>query len=167
MQMVSAEPKLVKYKFALTSTTPLLVVNDHFCWIFREVCSAQQAEMARFGQTSIGSPEHLRRTASSWTTPTRPPLRQPRLQILTHHLIRRTPYRTPAYIHRSPPQLAITACACPRHICSATRNQGPIRNSSSRARSSETSPAPPSTATRSCVAGENNEINGNATLRGF
>ncbi len=51
--------------------------------------------------------------------------RQPRLQILTHHLIRRYPFRPPAYVHRSPPQLAITACACPRHTCSAAHNQGP------------------------------------------
>ena len=87
----------------------------HFFWIFRGVRSAQQAEFARFGQTSIGSPEHLRRTASSWTTPTRPPLRQPRLRILTRHLIRRTPFRPPAYVHRDPLQLPITACACPRH----------------------------------------------------
>jgi hypothetical protein len=35
--------------------------------------------------------------------------RRPRLQILTHHLIRRTPFRPPAYIHRSPLQLAVTA----------------------------------------------------------
>ncbi len=33
---------------------------------------------------------------------TRAPLRQPRLQILTHHLIRRTPFRPPAYVHRGP-----------------------------------------------------------------
>ena len=52
--------------------------------------------------------------------------RQPRLQILTHHLIRRTPFRQPAYIHRGPLQLAITAGACPRHPFSAAHNQGPI-----------------------------------------
>ena len=52
--------------------------------------------------------------------------RQPLLKILTLHLIRRTPYRPPAYIHRGPLQLAITACACPRHTCSAAHNQGPI-----------------------------------------
>ena len=46
-------------------------------------------------------------------------VRQPRLQILWHHLIRRTPFRPPALIHRGPLQLAITACACPRHTCSA------------------------------------------------
>ncbi len=185
------------------------MVNDHFCWIFREVRSAQQAEMARFGQTSIGSPEHSVHSASSRTTPTHaaprvpflqrritiptadqtpvpgpaphphpqgtstgnprlpfrglpsgqtqarelplllleqsaavhspPPVvsarvrlpvqllaRQPRLQILTHHLIRRTPFRPLAYVHRGPLQLAVTACACPRHTCSAAHNQGPI-----------------------------------------
>ena len=32
--------------------------------------------------------------------PTRAPQRQPRLQILTHHLIRRTPFRPPALIYR-------------------------------------------------------------------
>ena len=47
--------------------------------------------------------------------------RQPRLKILAHHLIRRTPFRPPAYIHRGPPQLAITACACPQHTCSTDR----------------------------------------------
>ena len=52
--------------------------------------------------------------------------RQPRIQILTHHLIRRTPFRPPVLIHRGPLQLAITACACPRHTCSAAHNQGPI-----------------------------------------
>ena len=169
---------------------------------FREVRSAHQPEVNRFGQTSIGSPKHSVRSASGCTTPTHaaprvpllqgritnplsdqtpvpgpaphphpqgtstdnprlplsglpsgqtqarglplllleksanvhspPPVvsarmrlpvqvlaRQPRLQILTHHLIRRTPFRPPAYIHRGPPQLAITACACPRHTCSA------------------------------------------------
>ncbi len=52
--------------------------------------------------------------------------RQPRLQILTHHLIRRTPFRPPAYVHHSPLQLAITACVCPRRTSSAAHNQGPI-----------------------------------------
>ncbi len=177
---------------------------NHFCWIFRGVRSAQQAEMARFGPTSIGSPKHSVLSAGGCTTPThaaprvpflqrritnpmsgktpapkstllphahprqlssyharlllsslpsgqtqfqRLPLllleqsaaayspppevsarirlpvellaRQPRLQILTHHLIRRTPFRPPAYIHRGPLQLAITACVCPRHTSSA------------------------------------------------
>ncbi len=49
--------------------------------------------------------------------------RQPRLQILTHHLIRRTPFRPPAYIHRGPLQLAITARACPRHTSGAAQNK--------------------------------------------
>ena len=52
--------------------------------------------------------------------------RQPHLQILTHHLIRRTPFRPPAYVHHSPLQLAITACVCPRRTSSAAHNQGPI-----------------------------------------
>ncbi len=51
--------------------------------------------------------------------------RQPRPQILTHHLIRRSPFRPPAYLPRGPLQLAITACGCPRHTCSAAHNQGP------------------------------------------
>ena len=51
--------------------------------------------------------------------PTRAPLRQPRLQILTHHLIRRTPFRPPALIYRGALRSAITACACPRHTSSA------------------------------------------------
>ena len=78
--MVSAGPALVKYQFALTSTTLLLVVNDHFCWIFRQARSAQQAEIARFGQTSIGSPEHSVRSAGGCTTPTHGPPRVPFLQ---------------------------------------------------------------------------------------
>ena len=52
--------------------------------------------------------------------------RQPRLQILTHYLIRRTPFRPPAYTHRDPLQFTITACACPRHTSSAAHNQVPI-----------------------------------------
>ncbi len=191
------------------------MVNDHYCWIFREVRSAQQSEMTRFEQASIGSPECSVCSASSRTTPTHaapqvpclqrnitiptsdqtpvpgsdlhphqhrhrhrhrpltyharlplsglssgqtqarglplllleqsaavhlhPPVvsarvrflvqllaRKPRLQILKHHLIHRTPFRPPPYIHRGPLQLAITACVCPRHTCSAAHNQGPI-----------------------------------------
>ena len=49
--------------------------------------------------------------------------RQTRLQILTHHLIRRTPFRPPAYMHCGPLQLAITARACPRYTSSAASPQ--------------------------------------------
>ncbi len=55
-------------------------VNDHFCMLFRGVRSAQQAEIARFGQTSIGSPEHSVLSASSRTTPTHAAPRVPFLQ---------------------------------------------------------------------------------------
>ena len=185
------------------------MVNDHFCMPFRGVRSAQQAEIARFGPTSIGSPEYSMRSAGGCTTPTHaaprvpflqrritiptsdqtpvpgpaphphpqgkstdnprlplsslpsgqtqarglplplleqsaavhlpPPVvsarvrlpvqllaRQPRLQIFTHHLIRSTPFRPPAYVHRGPLQLAVTACACPRRTCSAAHYQVPI-----------------------------------------
>ena len=87
-------------------------------------------------------------------TPTRAPLRQPRLQILTHHLIQRTPFWPPPLTYRSQLHSAITACACPRHNCSATQNQVVIGNCSNQAKSSITSPEPASTATRTCVAGE-------------
>ena len=184
------------------------MVNDYTFMTFRGVRSAQQAEIARFGPTSIGSSEYSVRSAGGSTTPTHaaprvpllqrritiplsdqtpvpgpaphphpqgtstdyprlllsglpsgqtqarglplllleqsaavhspPPVvsarvqlpvqlsaSQPHLQILTHHLIRRTPFRPPAYVHRGPLQLAIPACACPRHTCSAAHNQGP------------------------------------------
>ena len=78
--MVSAGPAPVKHHCALISTPPLLVVNDRFCWIFREVRSAQQAQMARFGQTSIGSPECSVHSASSHTTPAQAAPRVPLLQ---------------------------------------------------------------------------------------
>ena len=55
-------------------------VNDHYCMTFREVRSAQQAEIARFGQTSIGSPKHSVRYASSHPTPTHAAPRVPFLQ---------------------------------------------------------------------------------------
>ena len=48
--------------------------------MFRGVRSAQQAEIARFGQTSIGSPECSVHSASSHTTPTHAALRVPFLQ---------------------------------------------------------------------------------------
>ncbi len=56
------------------------MVNDHFFWIFRETRSAQQAEIARFGPTSIGSPKHSVLSAGGCTTPTHAAPRVPFLQ---------------------------------------------------------------------------------------
>ncbi len=90
--MVSAGPAPVKHHCALISTPPLLVVNDRFCWIFREVRSAQQAEMARFGPTSIGRPKHSVRSAGGCTTPTHAAPRVPLLQRrITNPLSDQTP----------------------------------------------------------------------------
>lgn len=52
------------------------------------------------------------------TRRTRAPPRQPSLQILTHHLIRRTPFRLPALIHRNP-RKSITTCHEAAQICIA------------------------------------------------
>ena len=59
------------------------MVNDHFCSILRDVRSAQQAEITRFGLTSIGSPEHSVRSTGGCTTPTHGPPRVPLLQRRT------------------------------------------------------------------------------------
>ena len=89
-----------------------------------------------------------------------PPL--PLLRRVCHYCsagsLRRTPFRPTALIHRSPLKLAIPARAYPRHTRSAAHNQVPIWNSSSRVRSSETSPAPASTPTRTCVNGKYNRF---------
>jgi len=45
------------------------MVNDHFCMAFREVRSAQQAEITQLLQASFGSPKHSVRSASGCTTP--------------------------------------------------------------------------------------------------
>ena len=77
---ISARPALVKNPYTLTFTPPLPNGQRHYWWIFREVRSAQQAEIARFGQTSIGSPKHSVHSASSRTTPPYAPPRVPFMQ---------------------------------------------------------------------------------------
>ncbi len=64
---------------------------------FREVRSAQQAEMARFGQASYGGPKHSVCSASSHTTPTHAAPRVPLLQRrITNPLSDQTPVPGPA-----------------------------------------------------------------------
>ena len=59
---------------------------------FREVRSAQQAEITRLGPTSIGSPRHSGRSASCWTTPTHA---APRLPFLQRRITNPTSDQTP------------------------------------------------------------------------
>ena len=56
------------------------MVNDHFSMAFREVRSAQQAEITQLLQASIGSPEHSVRSASGCTTPAYAPPHVPFLR---------------------------------------------------------------------------------------
>ena len=78
--MVSAGHPLVKFQPALLPPRHCLVVNDHSCWIFREVRSAQQAEFIQLVPASIGSPKHSVRSASGHTTPGHAAPRVPFLQ---------------------------------------------------------------------------------------
>ena len=63
------------------------MVKDHFCLIFREVRSARSTLIGQCLQSSIGSPKHSVRSASSHTTPChaapRVPLLQRRITIPT------------------------------------------------------------------------------------
>ena len=137
--MLSAEPELVKYQFALTSTPPLLVVKDHFCWIFREVSPAQQAEFIQLVPAGIGSPKHSVRSASGWTTPThaapRVPFRQRRItaaglppEPAPHMLHPSQPCETPAPAAPAPP---------PRPACTHANARG---RSASRQSGAQTTP---------------------------
>ena len=86
------------------ATTHYLFFNDHICMTFREVRFAQQAELIRLGQTSIGSPKHTVRSASSWTTPTHAAPRVPFLQRrITNPMSDQTPAPGPA-LHAHPHQ---------------------------------------------------------------
>ncbi len=67
-------------------------INDHFCMTFREVRSAQQAEITRLGPTSIGSPKHSGRAASSHTTPTNA---APRVPLMQRRITNPMPEQTP------------------------------------------------------------------------
>ncbi len=95
-----------------------------------------RCQVCRLVKLKLGEPQLLLEQSAAVHSP--PPVvsalvrlpvqllaRRPRLQILKHHLIRRTPFRPPAYIHRSPLQFAITACVCPRHTTSAAHPPSP------------------------------------------
>ncbi len=95
--MVTAGPALVKHQFALNCTPPILYGQRQYCWIFREVRSAQQAEFIRLVPASIGSPEHSVRSTSSLTTPAHAVPRVPFLQVrITNPNSDQTPAPEPA-----------------------------------------------------------------------
>ena len=78
-----------------------LKVNDHTCWIFRGVRSAQQAEITQLVQAAIGPPKHSVHSASR-ATPTHAAPRVPLLQgRITNPLSDQTPVPGPA-LHPHP-----------------------------------------------------------------
>ena len=90
--MVSAGHPLVKFQPALFPLRHCLMVNNHFCRRLQELRSPQQAEFIQLVPTSIGSPEHSGRSASSCTVPTHAAPRVPLLQRrITNPLSDQTP----------------------------------------------------------------------------
>ena len=90
--MISAAPAVVKFHPALLPPQKWLHGNQSLLLDIPRGAFIQQAEMARFGPTSIGSPKHSVRSAGGCTTPTHAAPRVPCLQRrITNPLSDQTP----------------------------------------------------------------------------